>query len=99
MRRSALVLVGVVVLHTREVARPPGSPPARNQPRPSVPQVPPSARRLSDMAGVVRSRARPRAADVVVIGAGPAGLAAAVTAERLGASTLVLEAANQPGGL
>jgi protoporphyrinogen oxidase len=47
----------------------------------------------------VTRRAPPRAADLVVIGAGPAGLAAAVTADRLGASVLVLEAAEEPGGL
>jgi fumarate reductase flavoprotein subunit len=36
--------------------------------------------------------------DVVVIGAGGAGLAAAVTAAEAGASVLVIEAADKPGG-
>lgn len=37
--------------------------------------------------------------EIVVIGGGPAGLCAAIEAERLGASALVLEAAEAPGGL
>lgn len=40
-----------------------------------------------------------RGADLVVIGGGVAGLAAARTAERLGATALVLEAAGEPGGV
>ena len=36
--------------------------------------------------------------DVVVIGAGGAGLAAAVSAAEAGASVLVTEAADKPGG-
>ena len=42
--------------------------------------------------------ARAREVDLVVVGAGLAGLAAAVTADRAGASTAVLEAAEEPGG-
>jgi len=38
-------------------------------------------------------------ADLVIVGAGVAGLAAAVTAMRMGASAIVLEAAEEPGGL
>lgn len=40
----------------------------------------------------------PRAADVVVIGAGGAGLAAAVTAAEKGASVIVLEKSHKAGG-
>jgi protoporphyrinogen oxidase len=40
-----------------------------------------------------------RAADLVVIGGGVAGLATAVTARRMGASVIILEAAQEPGGL
>jgi protoporphyrinogen oxidase len=40
-----------------------------------------------------------RTVDVVIVGGGVAGLAAAFTAERLGASTVVLEAGPEPGGL
>jgi protoporphyrinogen oxidase len=47
----------------------------------------------------VTARTGKQVADVVVIGGGLAGLAAAFTAERLGASTIVLEAADEPGGL
>lgn len=42
---------------------------------------------------------RRRTCDVLIVGAGPAGLAAAIAAERLGASTVVLEAGAEPGGL
>lgn len=42
--------------------------------------------------------ARQLAADVAVIGAGPAGLAAATAAARAGARTLVLDAFADPGG-
>jgi protoporphyrinogen oxidase len=38
-------------------------------------------------------------ADLVVVGGGPAGLAAAVAAGRMGASVLLLEASAEPGGL
>jgi protoporphyrinogen oxidase len=38
-------------------------------------------------------------ADLVVIGAGAAGLGAAVTARRMGASVILLEANDEPGGL
>jgi protoporphyrinogen oxidase len=44
-------------------------------------------------------RVRRESTDVVVVGAGLAGLAAAVTAERLGASVVVLERAQDLGGL
>ena len=40
-----------------------------------------------------------RTVDIVIVGGGVAGLAAAFTAERLGASTMVLEAGPEPGGL
>lgn len=36
--------------------------------------------------------------DVLIIGAGPAGLAAAVSARRAGASVRILESSDQPGG-
>ena len=42
---------------------------------------------------------RKTATDVVVVGAGLSGLAAALTAERLGASVVVLERAHELGGL
>lgn len=38
-------------------------------------------------------------ADVLVLGAGPAGIAAAVAAARLGADTLLLEKSSIPGGM
>lgn len=38
-------------------------------------------------------------ADVVVAGCGPAGVAAAVTAARLGCSVIVLESSSMPGGI
>ena len=38
-------------------------------------------------------------ADIVVVGAGPAGIAAAVTASRKGAEVLLLESMALPGGL
>ncbi|HRU39822.1 MAG TPA: FAD-dependent oxidoreductase, partial [Candidatus Goldiibacteriota bacterium] len=37
--------------------------------------------------------------DVVVIGAGPAGLAAAIEAKKNGASVLVIERNDEPGGI
>src|SRR5262245_4418319 len=37
--------------------------------------------------------------DVVIVGGGPAGLSAALTTERLGASAVVLETGAEPGGL
>ncbi len=37
--------------------------------------------------------------DIVIIGAGPAGLSAAIEAERHGRKAVVLEAADAPGGL
>ena len=40
-----------------------------------------------------------RKADVVVIGGGPAGLAAALQADAAGASVLVLERDKEPGGI
>jgi len=40
-----------------------------------------------------------QSADLVIVGGGVAGLAAAVTAARMGASAIVLEAAHEPGGL
>ncbi|MFJ5547424.1 FAD-dependent oxidoreductase [Streptomyces sp. NPDC093225] len=45
-------------------------------------------------------RPGPRAvsADLAVVGAGPAGLAGAVTAARLGLSVVLLDAADRPGG-
>lgn len=36
--------------------------------------------------------------DVVIIGAGPAGLAASLTTAHRGLTTLVIEAKNKPGG-
>lgn len=42
--------------------------------------------------------AAPQAADVLVVGAGPAGLAAAVAAAERGRSVRVLDAGRQPGG-
>jgi NADPH-dependent 2,4-dienoyl-CoA reductase/sulfur reductase-like enzyme len=46
----------------------------------------------------VSSVARGVQADVAVIGAGPAGLAAAVAARRAGASVVMIDAAPMPGG-
>jgi protoporphyrinogen oxidase len=37
--------------------------------------------------------------DVVILGAGPAGLSAAIEADRLGRDAVLLEAAEEPGGL
>jgi len=37
--------------------------------------------------------------DVIVIGAGPAGLAAAIEAKKAGASVLIIERNNEPGGI
>ena len=37
--------------------------------------------------------------DIVIIGAGPAGLCAAIEADRLGLDAVLLEAADDPGGL
>lgn len=37
--------------------------------------------------------------DVVVVGAGPAGIGAAVTAARLGRRTLLIEKYGYPGGV
>ena len=42
--------------------------------------------------------AQPIDADVVVIGAGPAGVPAAVAAARAGATVIVIDAADRPGG-
>jgi protoporphyrinogen oxidase len=47
----------------------------------------------------VSAEVRSRQADVVVIGAGLSGLAAALTAQRAGLEVTVLEAENEPGGL
>ena len=44
-----------------------------------------------------RTASQPHA-DVVVVGAGPAGLAAAATASESGASVIVIDSAEQPGG-
>ena len=40
-----------------------------------------------------------REVDVLVLGAGPAGCAAAIMAARLGAKTLLVDALNAPGGM
>ncbi len=53
----------------------------------------------SDPPDAVSARAAPRlVADVVVVGAGPAGLSSAVAAERLGASVILLDSEERPGG-
>ncbi len=44
------------------------------------------------------NHAGPAAVDVVVVGSGPNGLAAAITVARTGRSVVVLEAAGEPGG-
>lgn len=46
----------------------------------------------------VPPRPGPEAVDVVVVGSGPNGLAAAITVARSGRSVVVLEAAPEPGG-
>ncbi len=38
-------------------------------------------------------------ADVIVVGAGPAGVAAAISASRSGASVVLVERSGQPGGM
>src|SRR5664279_1029883 len=45
------------------------------------------------------SHARVHNADVIIIGAGLGGLAAAISAQDAGLTTVVLEAAAEPGGL
>ena len=37
--------------------------------------------------------------DVLVVGAGPAGCSAAIMAGRMGAKTLIIDSASQPGGM
>ncbi len=48
--------------------------------------------------GSLRSEAASVAADVVVVGAGPAGIAAAVHADETGKSTLLIDETARPGG-
>ncbi|MEU7724891.1 NAD(P)/FAD-dependent oxidoreductase [Streptomyces sp. NPDC040724] len=73
---------------------------------PSEPTVPPAAPAAAPAAGpgaspaaVPASTAAPApAVDLAVVGAGPAGLAAAVTAAGLGLRVTVLDAGDRPGG-
>ncbi len=59
--------------------------------------VSPTARELADTLGIAESLHPSHVADVVVVGAGPAGLAAAVYSASEGLDTVVVEA-HAPGG-
>lgn len=64
------------------------------------PTVPPGPAAAPAPAPVVASASgpAPARADLAVVGAGPAGLAAAVTAARLGLRVTLLDAGDRPGG-
>lgn len=72
--------------------------PPRSAGRPRSPQPPaPTGPASSGPAGPVRSGGADPV-DLAVVGAGPAGLAAAVTAARLGLRVTLLDAGDRPGG-